>query len=162
MSRPIRSSRSGGGRKRALHTNGSEPASQSTPAVKLVSLAPQFGFSTEEVATYAQDWAALASSTRFHDADVIGRAVLAPALRDTTRAVLRRMEAAGLQPRDLAELHLALGDTETAMILLEKAFTQGDAYLILLGTDPVFDPLRADPRFIRMMEILHVPNGVVR
>ena len=40
-----------------------------------------------------------------------------------------------------------VGDTEIAFEWLEKAFAERSPDLIELNADPVFDPLRPDPRF---------------
>jgi adenylate cyclase len=137
-------------------------ASQSAAAVRLVSNAERFGFTADEAATYAREWAALAGHAQPADAEVVGRAVLAPELRDSARVVLRRAEQDGIRPRDLAELQIAIGETEAAIALLERALDEGEPTLIQIGVDPTFDPLRADPRFIRLIETLRVPNGVMR
>jgi adenylate cyclase len=137
-------------------------ASQSAAAVRLVSNAVRFGFTAEEAATYAREWAALAEHAQPADAEVVGRAVLVPELRDSARVVLRRAERTGIRPRDLAELQIAIGDTEAAIVLLQRALEEGEPTLIQIGVDPTFDPLRADPRFVRLITTLRVPNGVMR
>jgi adenylate cyclase len=135
-------------------------ASLSTASVRLVSLAPRYGFTPEQTALYATEWAELGGYASPDEAAVIGRAIFDPALRDEARTVLRRMEAEDLAARELAELHLVLGDPDAAIALLQRAVTERDPTLIQLGIDPTFDPLRTDPRFISMLDALHLPNGV--
>jgi adenylate cyclase len=133
-------------------------ASQSHPAARLVSQAVRFGFTAGETATYAREWAALAGYAAADEAEVIGRAVFDASQRGAARALLQRMDAVGIQPRDLAELHLALGDTESAIALLLRAFDDGDPTLLQLGMDPTFDALRDDPRYQRIMDALRMPR----
>lgn len=137
-------------------------ASQSAPAARLVSQAVRFRFTAAETATYAREWATLAGYERPDEAEIVGRAVFEPALRERAGALLRRMEAAGVHPRDLAELQLAVDDHEAAIVLLERAFNEGDPTLVQIGPDPTFDPLRGDPRFIRILEALRLPTGAHR
>jgi hypothetical protein len=69
------------------------------------------------------------------------------------------MEETGISSREIAELTLALGDTEAAMLRLERAAEAGDASMFVIGVDPVYDPLREDPRMIRLTKELGLPNG---
>jgi TolB-like protein/predicted Ser/Thr protein kinase len=47
----------------------------------------------------------------------------------------------------IAQIYLGLGDHEQALAWLEKACDERSIWLIWLGVDPKFDPLRSDPRF---------------
>ena len=51
-------------------------------------------------------------------------------------------------PRSLiASVYGALGEKDKAFGLLEQAFFERDSLLVYLKVDPIFDPLRSDPRF---------------
>jgi tetratricopeptide (TPR) repeat protein len=51
-------------------------------------------------------------------------------------------------PRSLiASVYGALGEKDKAFDLLEQAFFERDSLLVYLKVDPIFDPLRSDPRF---------------
>jgi hypothetical protein len=52
---------------------------------------------------------------------------------------------------DLAVIHLALGENETALQWLQKAYDEHDWALIVLAVEPRLDPLRSDPRFQVLM-----------
>ena len=67
--------------------------------------------------------------------------------------------AAAMELEAIAAMNLALGDTESPMRRLERAFELGDASLLVIGVSPVYDPLRTDPRMIRLTRELGVPNG---
>ncbi len=43
---------------------------------------------------------------------------------------------------------------DEALVLLEQGFKAVDAGLILIRNDPLVDPLRGDPRFIRLVELI--------
>ena len=60
---------------------------------------------------------------------------------------------------DLAMLHAALGERETALDLLEKDTRQGDATLWLYYRGVFFDSIRDDPRFVRLLEEMHLPTS---
>ena len=47
----------------------------------------------------------------------------------------------------IASVYGALGENDRAFELLEQAFRERDALLVYLKVDPMFDPLRRDPRF---------------
>jgi len=47
----------------------------------------------------------------------------------------------------IAQIYLGLGEHEQALCWLEKAYDERSVWLIWLGVDPKFDPLRDQPRF---------------
>jgi hypothetical protein len=75
-------------------------------------------------------------------------------------------EAAGqrVSPVDQAAAWSALGETERAIGLLEDARSSRDPRLVSLRTDPVWDPLRPEPRFKALLRSMgprgpDVPRG---
>ena len=75
---------------------------------------------------------------------------------DEARKILADMEhlAAGgyLAAPRLALIHLGLGETDQALDRLEQGFEEKSYWMIYLKADPVYDGLRAHPRFIRLLE----------
>lgn len=50
-----------------------------------------------------------------------------------------------------AMIHLGLGETDQALEWLEKSFTERFCWLVWLGTEPMYDGIRHDPRFIDLL-----------
>jgi serine/threonine-protein kinase len=86
---------------------------------------------------------------------LIGYALALSGRRNEAVQVLTRLEErakSGYVPSyDLAFLHLALGEGDEAVSLLEKAFDNHEAQLVFLKVDPKWDELREDPRFLEIM-----------
>ena len=53
---------------------------------------------------------------------------------------------------NVAAVYVALDQKELAFEWLERAFENQDIYLIWLKVNPVFDPLRSDPRFAKLLK----------
>ena len=72
-------------------------------------------------------------------------------------------EAAVLGPilaaHGLALLHAALGEKAEALRALDRAATQRASDLAFMGTDPLLDPLRAEPAFAALQERLRRPRA---
>jgi TolB-like protein len=60
-----------------------------------------------------------------------------------------------LPPFNLAIVHLGLGEIDRTMDLLEQASADDSQWMMYLKTDRIFDPLRANPRFIALMKKCH-------
>jgi len=56
-----------------------------------------------------------------------------------------------------AWVYIGLGDKDQAFAWLEKAYEERSSYLTWLKVDPVFDPLRSDPRFADLMRRVGLP-----
>jgi len=54
-------------------------------------------------------------------------------------------------PYAIAQVHLGLGQNEQALDWLHRAFEVHDVHLILLPSDPKWDPLRGDARFLALL-----------
>ena len=69
---------------------------------------------------------------------------------------IKRKRAAGQyeSAEHVAELYSRLGQVDPAIEWLETAFREHDPELNRLGVDPIFDPLRKDPRFVAMLHRL--------
>jgi TolB-like protein/DNA-binding winged helix-turn-helix (wHTH) protein/Tfp pilus assembly protein PilF len=85
----------------------------------------------------------------------VGRAADA----DRALAVLEQDDPGGYVPGVFIAISLtALGRHAAALDRLEQAYAERDAYLVLLNVSPWFDPLRSDPRFVRLRERLKFPG----
>jgi DNA-binding winged helix-turn-helix (wHTH) protein/TolB-like protein/Tfp pilus assembly protein PilF len=71
--------------------------------------------------------------------------------REEAQAILKQLEEnypkRYVSPSTLAIICAGLGDDDRAFDWLEKAYERRDLLLILLKVEPMFDPLRDDPRF---------------
>lgn len=56
-----------------------------------------------------------------------------------------------IPPSLIASIYGALGEKDIAFDLLEQAFRERDSTLVYLKIDPMFDPLRDDPRFAALL-----------
>jgi Flp pilus assembly protein TadD len=52
-----------------------------------------------------------------------------------------------VSPTDLARMYIVLGDHDEAFAMIERAREERRGWLAYLRVEPLFDPLRADPRF---------------
>jgi TolB-like protein/Tfp pilus assembly protein PilF/predicted Ser/Thr protein kinase len=55
-----------------------------------------------------------------------------------------------------ALIYAGLGDREQALKWLQKAYEEGPGWLIYLGVDPRYDPLRSDPRFADLLRRMNL------
>ena len=60
-------------------------------------------------------------------------------------------EEGGLSDLKASYIYLALGDRDQAFQHLEQDFDQRDPELPYINADPVFDPVRDDPRFVALL-----------
>jgi TolB-like protein len=126
----------------------------------LLSAAGPFGYTSEEAAELGRKWAAATRFPRPDDIALIARAYVEPPLRPRARELVQRMATEGLRARDLADFSLGIGDHESTIKYLEQALIDGDPTMVLIGSFHEYNPLRKDPRFIRIIEQLGVPNGL--
>jgi TolB-like protein/DNA-binding winged helix-turn-helix (wHTH) protein/Tfp pilus assembly protein PilF len=56
-----------------------------------------------------------------------------------------------IDPILVAQMYLGMGNNDQAMVWLEKAYAQRSNSLTALKVDPLYDPLRADPRFENLL-----------
>jgi hypothetical protein len=47
---------------------------------------------------------------------------------------------------------VGLGDKENVFLHLERDFLQRDTELPYINADPIFDPVRNDPRFVSILQ----------
>ena len=71
-------------------------------------------------------------------------------------ALEKRAASTYVPSYDLAFLHLALGDRDESVSLLEKAFANHEAQMVFLKVDPKWDDLRGDARFRAIMARMHL------
>jgi TolB-like protein/DNA-binding winged helix-turn-helix (wHTH) protein/Tfp pilus assembly protein PilF len=69
----------------------------------------------------------------------------------------QRSKSSYVSPFLLASIHLKLGDKQTALALLERAYKDHDWALIWANVSPRFDSLRTDPRFQSVLARMKLP-----
>jgi serine/threonine protein kinase/tetratricopeptide (TPR) repeat protein len=74
-------------------------------------------------------------------------------------ALEQRSKSEKVSPVALVYAHIGLGQTDAALAELERAVEAHDIALVSTGTillDRIYDPLRSDPRFERILERMHL------
>jgi len=74
------------------------------------------------------------------------------ALQLLVTGLVRKRASGAYEPAEhIAEMYVRMGDTAKALDWLEVAFREHDTELNRLRVDPLFDPLRSDPRFANLL-----------
>ena len=72
---------------------------------------------------------------------------------------LSKLQESGGAPAALAAVEIGLGHKEKALNLLEKEYEDHDDDALLdLKVDPMFDPLRSDPKFQGILRRMNFPQ----
>jgi hypothetical protein len=76
------------------------------------------------------------------------------------RDILRELETTKeyVSPAELSILYIALGESEKAFALLDRAYAEHALPLQYLNADHAFDPLRSDPRFRDLVSRVGLPQ----
>ncbi len=105
-------------------------------------------------------WAETAGYTQPQLARELVAGVAYPGARERSLDALKRLRAEmTTDPFNWVVPLVQLGEYERAVELLERLYAERSPTLITIGTDPRLDPLRREPRFIRMIEEMGLPNG---
>jgi tetratricopeptide (TPR) repeat protein len=75
--------------------------------------------------------------------------------RNEALTLLRELEALSRRERVsqvyFARIYVGLGDRERALSWLQNAYDEHSDHVLAIGVDPAYDPLRSDPRFVKML-----------
>jgi serine/threonine-protein kinase len=63
-----------------------------------------------------------------------------------------------MPPIARALIYHSIGDTNTAMEWLNKAYEAKDFYLAFVRVDPIWDPMRNEPEFQKLMKKMNFPQ----
>jgi tetratricopeptide (TPR) repeat protein len=77
------------------------------------------------------------------------------------RAVLRKLQDLAkefyVSPAEVAVIHLGLGEREEALTLLEQGYRDKSENMIRIKVDPIYDSLRDEPRFKKIVADMKFP-----
>jgi len=94
---------------------------------------------------------------------VLGHAYAASGRRGEALKILDELKAMSkdkyASPYDLAILYTGLGDKDQAIAQLNRAYEERAGWIISLKYEPMFDPLRSDPRFTQLVSRLNLPTS---
>jgi tetratricopeptide (TPR) repeat protein len=82
----------------------------------------------------------------------------AEALRKATAVELAKHAGEGGVAMDAATNYALAGDRALALGWLEKAYADRDPNMPFIGCNPIFDPLRAEPRFQALLRKMNLPQ----
>ncbi len=68
-----------------------------------------------------------------------------------------RSKRSYISPSTMAFIYIGLAEKNQAFELLDKAYNERDILLVLLKVEPMFDPLRSDPRFQDLLRRVGLP-----
>jgi TolB-like protein/DNA-binding winged helix-turn-helix (wHTH) protein/Tfp pilus assembly protein PilF len=92
---------------------------------------------------------------------VLGWALGVAGKRSEATAILRQLQAISRQtstpPWSFAIIYIGLGQKDEALAWLDKAYAEHSSDLRALKVDPVYDPLRSDPRFQDLVRRVGLP-----
>jgi serine/threonine protein kinase/Tfp pilus assembly protein PilF len=95
------------------------------------------------------------------EADAIQRGLAEGGCRGASESALKmlmeRAKKEYVDPCDFARDYLRLGDKEHAIEWLEKAFREKSQSMQFLKVDPIWNPLRSDPRFRDILRRMNFP-----
>ena len=87
---------------------------------------------------------------------LLGRAYAALGQRARAQAVidelLERSRGAYVAPLHFADIYLALGDYDRVFECFDRAVEDRNGFLGALSVDSLYDPVRADPRFVALLD----------
>ena len=78
--------------------------------------------------------------------------------RETLAAIEKIARTAPVPPTTTYAIHIGLGEFDRALAGLEQVRQERWADMVWLKTDPVFDPLRSQPRFVALVEKMAFPE----
>ncbi|MFQ5694366.1 MAG: protein kinase [Terriglobia bacterium] len=125
------------------------------------------GLAYAQKGLYDEAVAELKEARNLPGAGARGAALLAYAYAvggETRQAVeildeLKEVSKQGRLPSyEIAAVHAALGQKEQAFAWLEKAYGERDSWLVFVKVEPMFDPLRGDPRFQALLRRMNFPE----
>ena len=67
-------------------------------------------------------------------------------------SLLERSRQGYVPPYHIAIAYIGLDDRENSLAWLEKSFSENDAKIVFLKVDHIWDPLRSEPRFAKLMK----------
>jgi len=71
--------------------------------------------------------------------------------------LLQRSKSQYLSPTTIGYLYAALGDNDKAFEQFDRALAERDYMLVFMKTDPMFDPVKSDPRFASLAQRVGLP-----
>jgi DNA-binding winged helix-turn-helix (wHTH) protein/TolB-like protein/Tfp pilus assembly protein PilF len=71
---------------------------------------------------------------------------------DSTLERIERKPDSGVSLTRLAKVHVALGETDAAIALLQRAYREHDPDVTIIKYDPAYAPLATDPRFQQLVQ----------
>jgi eukaryotic-like serine/threonine-protein kinase len=81
------------------------------------------------------------------------------ALRELASTFAKRARSHTGEFLEVADLYSYCGEKDSALAWLEKSCDERSPFLMHLEASPIYDPLRADPRFERLRERIGFPNA---
>jgi serine/threonine protein kinase/tetratricopeptide (TPR) repeat protein len=87
-----------------------------------------------------------------------GQAGRAQQATDTLERVLELRDQSYVPPVLVAVAYLAIDDSERAIEWLERGCEVGGPHVGIININPVFDPLRSDPRFQDILRRMYLPE----
>lgn len=78
--------------------------------------------------------------------------------RQVIEELKERSKRSYISPTIIASIYTGLGEKDQAFAWLDKAYSGRDFILVFLKVEPMFDGLRSDPRFARLLQRVGLPQ----
>ena len=95
--------------------------------------------------------------------EALGYAYAKSGQRDEAIKILNQLQERAQRgeyvlPLGIAWIYIGLGDKDQAFVWLDKSFEERSDGMRVIKTNPIYDPLRSDPRFTDLLKRMRLPT----